>query len=137
VNLPPWFWEGTAELFSSAVLAPTPNVFSSVMSVARSEAKGIPSMNKINNITDMTNTLKKLEAPSDQDSNMMFYALGKQLCEYILATYGYVNYQQIMKNAGSYPDFNENLKSVIGLNKDELYSKAGPWLVNHWKLAKF
>jgi hypothetical protein len=137
VNLPTWFWEGTAELFSYASISPTPGYFSGAMASARLQAKESPSFNKISTPDKFVSTMKLLEAPTNQEANMMFYALGSVECEYILETYGYAKYWQIMKNASKYLDFNENLKNTIGISKDELYAKSAPFVLSQWKLSKF
>ena len=89
LNLPPWFWEGTAELFSYASITSSAGLFSAQMAVARSQANGAPSMKKINSSAEVVSTLQKLVAPSNQEANMMNYALGSVACEYLLGTYGY------------------------------------------------
>lgn len=137
VNMPTWFWEGTAELFSTASITATANYFSPAMDQVRTQGKESPSLNKITSPAEVASTLAKIEAPSTQEANMMFYALGSVICEYILATYGYDKYWQIMKNAGTYPSFDENLKHTIGLGKNELYANAAPFVLSQWKQTKF
>jgi hypothetical protein len=137
VNLPPWFWEGTAELFSYASLSDSAGAFSAQMAQARLQGKESPSLNKITTYAGVVSTLQKLEAPSDQQANMMNYALGSVACEFLLATYGYPKYLAIMKNAGVYKDFNDNLKATISLTQDEFFTKAAPFVLSQWKLSKF
>jgi hypothetical protein len=137
VNLPPWFWEGTAELFSYDSISSSAGIFSAQMASARMQGKESPSLNKITSTIGVISTLQKLEAPSNQEANMMNYALGSVACEYLLATYGYAKYWTIMKNAGVYKDFNENLKATIGLTQDQLFSKAAPFVLSQWLLSKF
>jgi len=137
VNLPPWFWEGTAELFSYAAISASPGAFSAQMAQARLQGKESPSLNKITTNTEVVSTLQKLEAPSDQQANMMNYALGSVACEYLLATYGYSKYWAIMKNAGVYKDFNENLRATIGLTQEQFFADSAPFVLSQWKLSKF
>ena len=59
------------------------------------------------------------------------------MCEYILATYGYDKYWQIMKNAGVYKDFNENLQKTIGISMNDLFVTSAPWVLSQWKQNKF
>jgi hypothetical protein len=136
VNVPNWFWEGTAELFSYASISSSPGIFSAQMAQVRTQANGAPSLKKITTISQLISTIKSLGAPSNQESNSMMYALGSVFCEYLLSTYGYTNYWKIMQNAGVYKDFNENLKSTIGVSQEEFFAKAAPFVLSQWKLSK-
>jgi len=137
VNMPPWFWEGTGELFSYESIKPTAQQFNAQMLEARNQGKEAPSLNKITTTDQVITTLELLQAPTNQEANMMTYALGSVMCEYILGTYGYSTYWKIMQNAGVYQDFNENLQQSIGLNLKDLYAKAAPFILSQWKLNNF
>jgi len=137
LNVPNWFWEGTAELFSYASISSSAGIFSVQMAQARTQANGAPSLKKIANTNEVITTIKRLGAPSTQEANSMMYALGSVACEYLLATYGYTKYWQIMQNAGTYKDFSENLKATIGITQDEFFAKAAPFVLSQWKLSKF
>ena len=137
INVPNWFWEGTAELFSYSSISSTAGIFSAQMAQVRTQGKGSPSLNKISNSNDFVATIKKLEKPSDQEANSMMYALGSVVCEYILATYGYEKYWKLMQNAGIYKDFSENLQKTIGVDLAGLYAKSAPFVLSQWKLTKF
>jgi hypothetical protein len=137
VNMPPWFWEGTAELFSYESIKPTVQLFAAQMLEARNQGKEAPSLNKITTTDQVISTLELLQAPTNQEANMMTYALGSVLCEYILATYGYSSYWKLMQNAGVYQDFNENLQQSLGVNLKDLYSKSAPFILSQWKQNNF
>jgi len=137
VNMASWFWEGTAELFSYDSINPTAKGFDASMLEARYQAKETPSLNKITTNDEVVATLQKLQEPAYQDGNLMNYALGSVICEYTLATYGYAKYWQLMKNAGVYKDFNENLKATLGLGLNELFVNAAPFILSQWKLNNF
>jgi hypothetical protein len=137
VNMPPWFWEGTAELFSYESIKSTVQSFNAQMLEARNQGKESPSLNKITNTDQVISTLELLQAPTNQEANMMNYALGSVACEYILGTYGYSSYWKIMQNAGMYQDFNENLQQSIGINLKDLYAKAAPFILSQWKQNNF
>ena len=104
---------------------------------ARYQAKETPSLNKITTNDEVVATLQKLQEPAYQEGNLMNYALGSVICEYTLATYGYAKYWQLMKNAGVYKDFNENLKATLGLGLNELFVNAAPFILSQWKLNNF
>jgi hypothetical protein len=137
LNVPNWFWEGTAELFSYASINSSAGAFSAQMAQARLQANGAPSLKKITNTNEFITTIKKLGAPSGQEENSMMYGLGSVVCEYLLGTYGYAKYFQIMQNAGVYRDFNENLKANIGITQDDFFAKAAPFVLSQWKLSNF
>ena len=139
LNLPTWFWEGTAELFSYASITATAGAFSAQMRDVRNQGKGAPTLNKISTPDGVVSTLKILNDPANpgNEGNNMFYALGSVMCEYILATYGYDKYWQIMKNAGVYKDFNENLQKTIGISMNDLFVTSAPWVLSQWKQNKF
>lgn len=137
INMPAWFWEGTAELFSFAAISTDVNHFSADIGANGTDVKENISLNKISSTDDVIKTFSLLNEPQGQEANSMSYSLGRIECEYILATYGYAKYQAIMKNAGSYKDFSENLKTTLGLSTLELLSKSAPFVLSQWKLAKF
>jgi len=137
VNVPNWFWEGTAELFSSATITSSAGEFSAQMRDVRTQGKGSPSLNKITTTDGVVSTVLKLGAPSNQEANQMMYALGSAVCEYILGTYGYAKYWKIMQGAGTYKDFSENLQNTVGLNLSELLVKSAPFVLAQWKENKF
>lgn len=137
VNLPNWFWEGTAELFSYASISNSAGTFSAQMAEARTQGNGAPTLNKISTTSEVIKTLTSLKAPSSQEANSMMYALGSVASEYLLSMYGYKKYFQIMKGAAAFKDFDENLKSAIGLSQEELFTKAAPFILSQWKLTKF
>jgi hypothetical protein len=137
VNLPTWFWEGTAELFSYDSISASAGIFSANMAMARTQAKESPSLNKITTAAQLISTMKLIEAPSNQESNMMNYALGSVECEYILAKYGYAKYWQVMKGASTYLDFDKNLQNTLGISKEQLYSQSAPFVLSQWRATKF
>lgn len=133
VNMPTWFWEGTAELFSYESLSKSASDLRFNMFEVRNQGKESPSLNRISNEAQFTSTMKLLESPDGQEANMMCYALGSVVSEYILANFGSQKYFQIMQNAGVYKDFSENLKNSIGLTTSELYAKAAPFALSQWR----
>ena len=137
VNLPTWFWEGTAELFSYNSISPSAGIFSANMALARTQAKESPTLNKIATSSQLISTLKLVEAPSNQEANMMNYALGSVECEYILAKYGYAKYWHLMQGASIYLDFDENLRKNLGISKADLYAQSAPFVLSQWKASKF
>jgi hypothetical protein len=137
VNMPPWFWEGTAELFSYNSISTSAGAFSAAMGQARQQGKDAPHLNKISTTAGVVAALQHIEAPSDQEANRMFYAIGPVATEYLLATYGYSKYWKIMQSAGRYKDFNDNLNANIGLNQDQFFAKAAPFILSQWKLTTF
>ena len=137
VNMPTWFWEGSGELLSYASLSKSAVEFSNNMREVRNQAQGAPSLNKISTNEEVIARFQSIEDPNGQEANYMCYALGSVLSEYILATFGYQKYFEIMKNAGTYRDFNDNLIQTIGLSKDELYKQAAPFVLSQWKQNSF
>jgi hypothetical protein len=105
------------------------------MAETRMQGRQGPNQNKISTPAALVTTMQELKSSPNGQSNMLSYALGSQVCEYILATYGYSKYWQIMKNAGQFKNFDENMKSVIGLTQDELFLKSAPFVLSQWKLS--
>jgi hypothetical protein len=133
VNMPTWFWEGTGELFSYENISKDPLEFSRNMREVRNQGQGSPSLNKISSEAQVVSTLKKLEFPEGQEANMMCYALGSVMSEYMLATYGYAKYWTVMKNSSTFRDFNDNVQNSLGLSLNDLYVKAAPFILSQWK----
>jgi hypothetical protein len=137
VNMPTWFWEGTGELFSYETISKDSLEFSRNMHEVRNQGQGSPSLNKISTEAQVVSTLKILESPEGQEANMMCYALGSVMSEYILANYGYAKYWKVMKNASTFRDFNENVQNALGLSLNDLYAKAAPFILSQWKENSF
>ncbi len=133
VNMPTWFWEGTGELLSYESISGDVSEFSENMHEVRNQGQESPSLNKIKTEDQVVATFEALENPNGQEANMMCYAIGSVMSEYILANFGYEKYFQIMKNAGVYRDFSENLKATIGLTSHDLYVSAAPFVLSQWK----
>jgi hypothetical protein len=133
VNMPTWFWEGTGELLSYESISGDVSEFSENMHEVRNQGLESPSLNKIKTVDQVVSTFETLENPNGQEANMMCYAIGSVMSEYILANFGYEKYFQIMKNAGVFRDFSENLKMTIGLTSHDLYVSAAPFVLSQWK----
>ena len=79
--------------------------------------------------------LEKTISRADSQYSEMAYPVGQVLWEYIIGTYGFDSYMKFLKNISVLPSYEENIKAVTGLSKNELYKNAAPYIISTWKRA--
>jgi len=96
---------------------------------------GFRGNNKMQTEAEVFEMLEKTISWSNPEYSDMAYPVGQVLWEYIIGTYGFDAYVKFLKNITVLPSYEDNLKSVTGLSKNELYKKAAPYMISVWKRA--
>ena len=96
---------------------------------------GFRGNNKMQTEADVLEMLEKTISRADSQYSEMAYPVGQVLWEYIIGTYGFDSYMKFLKNISVLPSYEDNLKAVTGLSKNELYKNAAPYMISTWKRA--
>ena len=91
--------------------------------------------NKMQTEAEVFEMLEKTITWSNPQYSDMAYPVGQVLWEYIIGTYGFDAYMKFLKNIPVLPSYEDNLKEVTGLSKNELYRNAAPYIISVWKRA--
>ena len=91
--------------------------------------------NKMQTEAEVFEMLEKTITWSNPHYSDMAYPVGQVLWEYIIGTYGFDAYMKFLKNISVLPSYEDNLKAVTGLSKNELYKNAAPYMISLWKRA--
>jgi hypothetical protein len=96
---------------------------------------GFRGSNKMQSVSDVLEMLENTISWANPNYSEMAYPVGQVLWEYIIGTYGFDTYMKFLKNIPATTSYEENLKSVTGVSKDELYKNAAPYIISVWKRA--
>ncbi len=96
---------------------------------------GFRGNNKMQTEAEVLEMLEKTISRADSQYSEMAYPVGQVLWEYIIGTYGFDSYIKFLKNISVLPSYEDNLKAVTGLSKNELYKNAAPYMISTWKRA--
>jgi hypothetical protein len=91
--------------------------------------------NRMETEAEVLEMLERTKTRTDSSYGEMAYPVGQVLWEYIIGTYGFDAYVKFLKNIPVLPSYEDNLKSVTGLSKIELYKSAAPYMISVWKRA--
>ena len=91
--------------------------------------------NKMQTEAEVFDMLEKTISWSNPQYSDMAYPVGQVLWEYIIGTYGFDAYMKFLKNISVLPSYEDNLKAVTGLSKNELYKDAAPYIISVFKRA--
>jgi hypothetical protein len=128
---PQYFIEGAANYFSYSYAMKNLGWYSDGLDVSLSVIwKSLGTWRKIRAESDVVDLLKATEQYAPQQAFEASYAVGAIFTEWIVAEYGFEALMKILENLVTSESFDQNLKSSIGLNKDEAYRKAAPYLLS-------
>ena len=96
---------------------------------------GFRGNNKMQTEAEVLEMLEKTISRADSQYSEMAYPVGQVLWEFIIGTYGFDSYMKFLKNISVLPSYEENIKAVTGLSKNELYKNAAPYIISTWKRA--
>lgn len=96
---------------------------------------GFRGNNKMQTEAEVLEMLEKTISRADSQYSEMAYPVGQVLWEYIIGTYGFDSYMRFLKNISTLPSYEDNIKAVTGLSKNELYKNAAPYMISTWKRA--
>lgn len=137
-QIPAYFVEGGAETLGYLFEMKTIDVLDAQMKKSQEEFSRDPqnaSYKRVSSDSDMAVKMQELTLPTAEGALGMQYPVGALMCEYLVATYGFDKYLQILKNTGTYSDFKENLSNTIGISQEQFFKDAAPYVYSQWKTA--
>jgi hypothetical protein len=84
-------------------------------------------------VEDAISLIKTIEKRDTEVGNEFSYSAGQIVWEYFIGKYGIEKFIDFLKNIPKTQNFNENLKTTIGLDRDSFYREAGKYLLDTWK----
>jgi hypothetical protein len=128
---PGYFTEGGADSLAYIFEATSAENLDKFMKSVEFDMSRDPSASRfrtIANADEMLVRMKETIDPKDSATNGVQYPIGGLIGEYLIGKYGFEKYLTLIKNLGTYGDFSENLKNVIGLNQDQMLEVAAPYV---------
>lgn len=95
--------------------------------------KVVKSRYPMKTITDAVLLMKEIEKRESGYKETLSYSAGQIIWEYFIGKYGFDKFVELLKNVPLTESFDENLEKTIGLNRDEFYEAAAPYLLATWK----
>ena len=135
---PGYFTEGGAEALGYTFEATSALALETNMKKAEKGMSGHPDAGRFRNVaseTEMLARIKETIFPKDEVTSSLQYPIGGLIGEYLIGKYGFTSYLTLIKNLGTFADFSDNLKSVIGLTQDQMLEAAAPYVFKQWKSA--
>jgi len=126
--------EGSANTLGMALGFETLGWYSDEMDrILKRDIQNFRSWKKMENIDDAVAFIKAIEERTDDKNSSFSYSAGQVVWEYFVGRYGVNKFVELLKNIPKTDDFNENLKTTIGKDKDAFYREAGEYLLKTWK----
>ena len=135
---PGYFTEGGAEALGYTFEASSALALETSMKKTEKGMSGHPDAGRFRNVAseaEMLARMKETIFPKDEVTSSLQYPIGGLIGEYLIGKYGFTSYLTLIKNLGTYADFSDNLKSVIGLTQDQMLEAAAPYVFKQWKTA--
>jgi len=88
---------------------------------------------QMNTEADAVALFKLIESRDSDLKNQLVYSGGQILWEYYIGKYGFNKWIDLYKNLPKTDNFNENLKTTIGIDKQTFYKEAAPYFLSVWK----
>lgn len=134
---PQHFIEGAANYFSYSFAMENIGWYSDGLDVSLSLYwRGLGSWKSVKDEQDVVELLEATENSSPQQAFEASYAVGAIFAEWLVAEYGFKSLAKVLQNLALGVSFDENLRSAIGLGKDEAYREAAPYLLSIFKRLK-
>lgn len=128
---PQYFIEGAANYFGYSYAMKNLGWYSDGLDVSLSVIwKSLGTWRTVKTESDVIELLKATEGYAPQQAFEASYAIGAIFTEWIVAEYGFEALMRILENLAKSDNFDQNLKSSIGIDKDEAYRKAAPYLLS-------
>jgi hypothetical protein len=101
--------------------------------ILKRDIQNFRSWKKMENIDDAVAFIKAIEERTEDRNSSFSYSAGQVVWEYFVGKYGVNKFVEFLRNIPKTEDFNENLKTTIGKDKDAFYREAGEYLLKTWK----
>lgn len=97
------------------------------------DIKYLKSKVQMKTTSDALNLIKKIEKREDEISGALSYSAGQFLWEYYVGKYGAAKLMELYSNVPKTENFNENIKTTIGISKEKFYKDAAPYMLANWQ----
>lgn len=125
---PPTFREGSTNTISFVLSSNTPDEYLKLYETFISDMKSNNSMKIFKSLTSkerVVTALKDIEVLSkNSEAHEASYLLGQLLYEWVIAEYGFDGYRKLITNQLIGNSFEDNLKTSLGITKEDLYNGA-------------
>ena len=88
---------------------------------------------KMKSLEDAIALIKSIEERNSENSSQFVYSAGQFVWEFFIGKYGIEKYVELLKNMPKAANFNDNLKKVVGTDREGFYKEAGAYLLKNWK----
>ena len=126
--------EGSANTLGMALGFETLGWYSDEMDrLLKRDSQNMRSWRKMNTQEDAVAFIKAIESRNSQESFEFSYSAGQFVWEYFIGKYGADKFIEFLKNIPKTANFNENLKTTIGKDREAFYQEAGAYLLKNWQ----
>ena len=126
--------EGSANTLGMALGFETLGWYSDEMDrLLKRDIQNMRSWRKMNTQEDAVAFIKAIESRNSQENSEFAYSAGQFVWEFFIGKYGIEKFVDLLKNIPKSPNFNENLKTTIGKDREAFYQEAGAYLLKNWQ----
>jgi hypothetical protein len=126
--------EGSANTLGMALGFETLGWYSDEMDrLLKRDIQTYRSWRKLNSVNDAVAFIKSIETRDSEQANQFSYSAGQFVWEYFIGKYGPEKFFEFLRNINKTANFNENLKTTIGKDRESFYLEAGAYLLKNWK----
>lgn len=88
---------------------------------------------RMKNVQDAVSLIKAIEERNSENSSQFVYSAGQFVWEFFIGKYGVEKYVSLLRNMPKATNFNDNLKTTIGKDREVFYQEAGAYLLKNWQ----
>jgi len=126
--------EGSANAVGMAIAFPVLGWYSDEMDkILKFDIRNFGPSISMKNEDDAVAIFKRIETRTSELNDSLSYSAGQVLWEYYIGTYGFQKWIELYSNLPKTANFNENLKTTIGIDKATFYQNAAPYFLSVWK----
>jgi hypothetical protein len=128
------FIEGSANTLGMALGFESLGWYSDEMDrLLKRDIKTHNSWKKVQTQADAVAFIKAIEVRNSEPAFEFSYSAGQVVWEYFIGKYGMSKFLELLRNIPKTPNYNENLKTTIGKDRDAFYQEAGAYLLKNWQ----
>lgn len=126
--------EGSANTLGMAIGFDTLGWYSDEMDrLLEQDIQYLKSKVQMKTTKDAINLMRKIEKRDDDISGALSYSAGQFLWEYYVGKYGAPKLMELYSNIPKTENFNENIKTTIGITKEKFYKDAALYMLANWQ----
>ena len=125
--------EGAANTIGMAIAFPNLGWYSDEMDkILKNDMINYKTEVQVKNLDDVIALFTMIETRTSDAKTSFSYSAGQVLWEYYVGTYGFQKWIDLYSNLPKTANFNENLKTTIGIDKQTFYRNAAPYFLSVW-----